>query len=547
MFYRAKVENNKDPLGIQRIQVRINGVHSLDETLLPSEILPWAEASLPLTMGRVDGGFGEYDVPDEGDWVWVFFEEVDSRRKRPYYFGIIRGHGDSNNNYNQGDNKHIRDRWENKTTIDKDHFEHIDTWNNKTLINKDKEEYADHFGNKITMNEDKIEILSQNGNKILMNSKEDIIVIKTPKNGDIQIKDDKNIEINISGYYIDLGEDGNVSIGTKDGKNETFDFYKTMMLFNTHTHNLGYVPTTPPLNFMTMFDHAYEACSYYGARPVNNMLITEDNKDYIGDDDVPGTIYTNEKSIHPDTQKPDNDDNEVSSTKLMNKTTNPSTDEFEGAMILRSIPPLYTDIPIQENVEYYSGGKIIKKGELVLIQGKAVDREMAKKIYEMIKKSQIYNMVHNLKLLEKEGSGYKITKKGEDADLGNEGDPFIFTDDYQNNECPYSLVIVNSGFRAHIDPILDKNGNIVARSQYQIRQRFRSKARMTHEELMTASAKAFSPYVAKPGYSKHQNGKAVDFNTRGQGGKQGEWLEKNAKDYGFKRTIPSEPWHYEYG
>jgi hypothetical protein len=45
--------------------------------------------------------------------------------------------------------------------------------------------------------------------------------------------------------------------------------------------------------------------------------------------------------------------------------------------------------------------------------------------------------------------------------------------------------------------------------------------------------------AAKPGYSNHQNGRALDLTTS-------SWLASNAGKFGFKRTVPSEAWHYEY-
>jgi hypothetical protein len=50
--------------------------------------------------------------------------------------------------------------------------------------------------------------------------------------------------------------------------------------------------------------------------------------------------------------------------------------------------------------------------------------------------------------------------------------------------------------------------------------------------------------AAKPGYSNHQSGHALDLNTRAAGVL--EWLKANAAKYGFKRTVPSEPWHWEW-
>lgn len=45
--------------------------------------------------------------------------------------------------------------------------------------------------------------------------------------------------------------------------------------------------------------------------------------------------------------------------------------------------------------------------------------------------------------------------------------------------------------------------------------------------------------AAYPGYSNHQSGVAVDLTTS-------SWLAANASRFGFARTVPSEPWHYEY-
>ena len=45
--------------------------------------------------------------------------------------------------------------------------------------------------------------------------------------------------------------------------------------------------------------------------------------------------------------------------------------------------------------------------------------------------------------------------------------------------------------------------------------------------------------AAPPGYSNHQSGVAVDLTTSA-------WLAANAGRFGFRRTVPSEAWHYEY-
>ena len=50
--------------------------------------------------------------------------------------------------------------------------------------------------------------------------------------------------------------------------------------------------------------------------------------------------------------------------------------------------------------------------------------------------------------------------------------------------------------------------------------------------------------AAVPGRSNHQSGSALDLNTS-SGGVMG-WLNANAGRFGFVRTVPSEPWHWEW-
>ena len=45
--------------------------------------------------------------------------------------------------------------------------------------------------------------------------------------------------------------------------------------------------------------------------------------------------------------------------------------------------------------------------------------------------------------------------------------------------------------------------------------------------------------AARPGYSNHQSGTAVDLSTS-------TWLARNAARFGFVRTVSKESWHYEY-
>lgn len=50
--------------------------------------------------------------------------------------------------------------------------------------------------------------------------------------------------------------------------------------------------------------------------------------------------------------------------------------------------------------------------------------------------------------------------------------------------------------------------------------------------------------AARPGYSNHQSGSALDLNTRDSGVLT--WLNNNGARFGFRRTVPSEVWHWEF-
>lgn len=52
--------------------------------------------------------------------------------------------------------------------------------------------------------------------------------------------------------------------------------------------------------------------------------------------------------------------------------------------------------------------------------------------------------------------------------------------------------------------------------------------------------------AAKPGYSNHQAGEAVDLDTDLGKNDAYKWLKENALKFGFKDTVKGEPWHWEY-
>ncbi|MDY7225272.1 M15 family metallopeptidase [Hyalangium rubrum] len=58
--------------------------------------------------------------------------------------------------------------------------------------------------------------------------------------------------------------------------------------------------------------------------------------------------------------------------------------------------------------------------------------------------------------------------------------------------------------------------------------------------------KGLGPRAARPGRSNHQRGTAVDVSVGDESTPTYEWLAANACRFGFKRTVSSEPWHWEY-
>jgi LAS superfamily LD-carboxypeptidase LdcB len=107
---------------------------------------------------------------------------------------------------------------------------------------------------------------------------------------------------------------------------------------------------------------------------------------------------------------------------------------------------------------------------------------------------------------------------------------------------------LNSGFRSMDD--LKLGGKILA-GQISLRKKnARSSAIADFGDPdyiynAPSNAKYFNPVTAKPGYSNHQSGFAIDINT-GKRTKVYKWLVRNALKYGWVRAVESERWHWEY-
>lgn len=66
------------------------------------------------------------------------------------------------------------------------------------------------------------------------------------------------------------------------------------------------------------------------------------------------------------------------------------------------------------------------------------------------------------------------------------------------------------------------------------------------QQLFNAHQEGTGSLAAAPGFSNHQAGIAVDIETAIGRNAAFEWLTENAATYGFRRTVASEPWHWEW-
>ncbi len=72
------------------------------------------------------------------------------------------------------------------------------------------------------------------------------------------------------------------------------------------------------------------------------------------------------------------------------------------------------------------------------------------------------------------------------------------------------------------------------------------RTRKEQRRLYERYRKGLGPKAARPGRSNHQRGLAVDVIVGDEESPTYRWLAANACRHGFRRTVPSEPWHWEY-
>jgi len=234
IFFKALVVNNNDPLNSRRVQVRVVGIHPMpgddDYSLVPDECLPWAEPCIPITSGKNNGSYGDFDVPDKDDWVRVFFE--DEGYQRPVYFGILVTRVDKRDDFTPGKNKVIHDRW-----------------NNHVEVNEQEIKITKNNGHVIHIHDNFIEITSKDGNSIKLDDSESSILIKDKNNNVIKTSRNELLITMPCGEYIKLLP-SQIVLGTTQDSDVAVLGNALMWWLATHTHtgNLG-LPTSVPLQF----------------------------------------------------------------------------------------------------------------------------------------------------------------------------------------------------------------------------------------------------------------------------------------------------------
>jgi hypothetical protein len=78
-YFPAKVINNNDTKQKGRIQIKIDHLHFN----IPDKELPWAKQSKAGTGGSDQHGISF--IPEKDSFVWVWFEDTDHFRRRPFY------------------------------------------------------------------------------------------------------------------------------------------------------------------------------------------------------------------------------------------------------------------------------------------------------------------------------------------------------------------------------------------------------------------------------------------------------------------------------
>jgi len=78
-YFIGTVVDNIDPLRLDRVKVRIHGLHTKDTTLIPNEDLPWAQVSIPVTEGGSSGLGSNSQLKIRAQVIGIFLDGKNSQ------------------------------------------------------------------------------------------------------------------------------------------------------------------------------------------------------------------------------------------------------------------------------------------------------------------------------------------------------------------------------------------------------------------------------------------------------------------------------------
>ena len=81
VWWQGVVEDRGDPLKLGRVRVRILGYHTDSKQEIPTNTLPWATPSQPITSASINGIGTSPTGPVEGTWVFGFFRDGENAQE----------------------------------------------------------------------------------------------------------------------------------------------------------------------------------------------------------------------------------------------------------------------------------------------------------------------------------------------------------------------------------------------------------------------------------------------------------------------------------
>ena len=78
-YFIGMVVDNVDPLRLDRVKVRIFGIHTKDTTMIPNEDLPWAQVAIPVTEGGSSGIGANSQLKVRAQVVGIFLDGKNSQ------------------------------------------------------------------------------------------------------------------------------------------------------------------------------------------------------------------------------------------------------------------------------------------------------------------------------------------------------------------------------------------------------------------------------------------------------------------------------------